>query len=186
MRGLYRSLIAGGNAARRLSELTPLGLCNSVTTTHPRSHVGQGSVVGQLFGIGMPELLVILVVALVVLGPKRLPEVARSLGKGLAEFRRATSDVTDEMRKAKRSIEDEARAVEREAARAAAGKPPKKKKDKKRAADDDATPSAERPAATASAEAPTGTVAHEARADDAPADAPADAKDAAATDPPGE
>ena len=44
----------------------------------------------------MPELLVILVVALVVLGPKRLPEVARTLGKAMAEFRRQTSDIMDE------------------------------------------------------------------------------------------
>ncbi|HUE29507.1 MAG TPA: twin-arginine translocase TatA/TatE family subunit [Verrucomicrobiae bacterium] len=44
----------------------------------------------------MPELLVILVVALVVLGPKRLPEVARALGKAMAEFRRQTADVMDE------------------------------------------------------------------------------------------
>ena len=44
----------------------------------------------------MPELLVILVVALVVLGPKRLPEVARSLGKAMAEFRRQTTDIMDE------------------------------------------------------------------------------------------
>jgi Tat protein translocase TatB subunit len=44
----------------------------------------------------MPELLVILVVALVVLGPKRLPEVARTLGKAMAEFRRQASDVMDE------------------------------------------------------------------------------------------
>ncbi len=44
----------------------------------------------------MPELLVILVVALVVLGPKRLPEVARSLGKAMAEFRRQTAGVIDE------------------------------------------------------------------------------------------
>ena len=41
-----------------------------------------------MFGIGMPEFLLILVVALVVLGPKRLPELARSLGRGLAELKK--------------------------------------------------------------------------------------------------
>ncbi len=66
-----------------------------------------------MFGIGVPELLVILVVALVVLGPKRLPEVAKALGKGLAEFRRATSDLTDELRGATTLIEREAREAER-------------------------------------------------------------------------
>jgi TatA/E family protein of Tat protein translocase len=46
-----------------------------------------------VFGIGMPELLIILGVALLVLGPKRLPEIARSLGRGLAEFRRASTEL---------------------------------------------------------------------------------------------
>ena len=46
-----------------------------------------------MFGIGMSELLVILAVALIILGPKRLPELARALGKGLKEFRNAANDI---------------------------------------------------------------------------------------------
>lgn len=49
-----------------------------------------------MFGIGMTELIVIFAIALVVLGPKRLPELARSLGKGIAEFRRASMDLRRE------------------------------------------------------------------------------------------
>lgn len=46
-----------------------------------------------MFGIGMPELLLILAVALIVIGPKKLPDIARALGRGLAEFRKATDDL---------------------------------------------------------------------------------------------
>ena len=50
-----------------------------------------------MFGIGMPELLIILVVALLVLGPRKLPEVARSLGRGMAEFRRASTELRNSL-----------------------------------------------------------------------------------------
>ena len=50
-----------------------------------------------MFGIGMPELILILGIALIVLGPKKLPEIARALGKGMAEFRRATDELKDEL-----------------------------------------------------------------------------------------
>ncbi len=46
-----------------------------------------------MFGIGTTEVIVILVVALLVIGPSKLPDAARALGKGLAEFRRMSSDV---------------------------------------------------------------------------------------------
>jgi len=46
-----------------------------------------------MFGIGSGEFLVILVVALVLLGPQKLPEILKAVGKGINEFRRMTSDV---------------------------------------------------------------------------------------------
>ena len=47
--------------------------------------------------IGMPELLVILIVVLMLFGSKRLPELARGLGKGIREFKRATNELRDEL-----------------------------------------------------------------------------------------
>jgi len=44
--------------------------------------------------IGLPELLIVLVIALVVLGPKKLPEVGRSLGRGMREFKDSISGIT--------------------------------------------------------------------------------------------
>ncbi len=50
-----------------------------------------------MFGIGMQEILLILVIALIVLGPKKLPDVAKALGKALNEFKRATSELKDSL-----------------------------------------------------------------------------------------
>ena len=63
-----------------------------------------------MFGsIGMPELILIFVVALLVFGPKKLPELGKSLGRGLAEFKKASEDL-------KKTIEDEIEQGKHEAA----------------------------------------------------------------------
>jgi Tat protein translocase TatB subunit len=69
-----------------------------------------------MFGIGMPELIVIFVIALIFIGPKKLPDLARALGKGMAEFRKATSDI-----KANLDIEDELRGMEQDIADSVSG-----------------------------------------------------------------
>ena len=46
-----------------------------------------------MFGLGFGEILIILVLALILLGPKKLPDVAKQLGKGMREFRKATDDL---------------------------------------------------------------------------------------------
>ena len=50
-----------------------------------------------MFGIGMSEILLILVIALIVLGPQKLPEVAKALGKAVNEFKRALNEVKESL-----------------------------------------------------------------------------------------
>lgn len=59
-----------------------------------------------MFGpIGMPELIIIFVIALIVFGPRKLPELGKSLGRSLAEFKRASNDL-------KNTLEEEIRVEE--------------------------------------------------------------------------
>jgi sec-independent protein translocase protein TatB len=81
-----------------------------------------------MFGIGMSELLLIMVIGLVVIGPKQLPELARTLGKMFAQFKRTTNDLKEqvdrevrqftemeEVQDFKRSMEEEMTSVKTEA-----------------------------------------------------------------------
>ncbi|WIW71361.1 MULTISPECIES: twin-arginine translocase TatA/TatE family subunit [Anaerosinus] len=49
-----------------------------------------------MFGIGMPELILILIIGLVVFGPGKLPEVGRAIGKSLQEFKKATNGINED------------------------------------------------------------------------------------------
>jgi sec-independent protein translocase protein TatB len=50
-----------------------------------------------MFGIGMPEMLLILAIALIVIGPKKLPDLAKSLGRAMREFKKATNEFKETM-----------------------------------------------------------------------------------------
>jgi len=50
-----------------------------------------------MLGIGMQEIIIILIVALIVIGPKKLPDLARALGRAMAEFRRAADDLKENL-----------------------------------------------------------------------------------------
>ena len=60
-----------------------------------------------MFGIGIPEMIIIAAVALVFIGPDKIPGVLRSIGKGLVELKRATSDVRSSVQNEMDKIEEE-------------------------------------------------------------------------------
>jgi sec-independent protein translocase protein TatA len=74
----------------------------------------------MLGSIGMPELIIIFVIALIIFGPRKLPELGRSLGKSIAEFKKASNEL-------KSTLEEEIRLEEQrstlEASKAAAAAP---------------------------------------------------------------
>ena len=65
-----------------------------------------------MFGIGMPEMLLIIAIALVVIGPKKLPDLAKTMGRAMREFKKATSEfketmqIDDELTEVKKAFDD--------------------------------------------------------------------------------
>lgn len=102
--------------------------------------------------IGVPELIIIFVVALLVFGPRKLPELGKSLGRGLSEFRRASNELRN-------TLEEEVRAAEYEPP----SPPPKLEKPVEAAPADPqpAVETGEEPAAPTSSEAGGGDAAVE-------------------------
>jgi Tat protein translocase TatB subunit len=69
-----------------------------------------------MFGIGMPELIIILVIGLIVIGPNKLPDLAKAIAKGLAEFKKATQEIKETLH-----VDEELKEVKQDLADSIAG-----------------------------------------------------------------
>ncbi len=81
-----------------------------------------------MFGLGFPELLLIFVIALIVFGPKKLPELGRSIGRAMAEFKKASEEFKESMQAEMREVEktaelDELKKIGRDVRQEIAEKP---------------------------------------------------------------
>jgi TatA/E family protein of Tat protein translocase len=61
-----------------------------------------------MFGLGIPELIVIFVIALVVFGPKKLPDLGKSIGRAMAEFKKASEEFQESVRSEMKEVEKSA------------------------------------------------------------------------------
>jgi TatA/E family protein of Tat protein translocase len=124
-----------------------------------------------MFGLGLPEILVILIVALLVVGPSKLPELARSLGRGLAEFRRASNDLRHSLLEADESPRIGGAKADRAAPERAGGREPGDEEGARGAADEvalGATEAERKRVAAAGGAAAESAARHEPTAPDAP------------------
>ena len=67
-----------------------------------------------MFNIGTNELLLILAIILLIFGPKKLPDLAKSLGKAINEFKKASSGITDEVEEVKKEVKETAKVANKD------------------------------------------------------------------------